>query len=129
MNTKLKTVLVLVSGIVIGGAAVQGLHAQATPPSLVVTDISEITDPEGFKVVSQRPQAEAAARIQQAGGRYIARTEKVTALDGTPPKRMIIIAFDSLEKAQAFNNSQGQKEINAIRAKTTKSRSFIIEGM
>jgi uncharacterized protein (DUF1330 family) len=121
--------LTLLAGVAIGAVAVEVLHAQATPPSYVVTDIAEISDPEGFKVVSQRPQAEAAARVQQAGGRYITRTDKITALDGAPPKRMIIIAFDSLEKAQAFNNSQGQKEINAIRTKTTKSRSFIVQGL
>jgi uncharacterized protein (DUF1330 family) len=127
VNTKIG--LTLLVGVAIGAVAVEVLHAQATPPSYVVTDIAEISDPEGFKVVSQRPQAEAAARVQQAGGRYITRTDKITALDGAPPKRMIIIAFDSLEKAQAFNNSQGQKEINAIRTKTTKSRSFIVQGL
>jgi uncharacterized protein (DUF1330 family) len=127
VNTKIG--LTLLAGVAIGAVAVEVLHAQATPPSYVVTDIAEISDPEGFKVVSQRPQAEAAARVQQAGGRYITRTDKITALDGAPPKRMIIIAFDSLEKAQAFNNSQGQKEINAIRTKTTKSRSFIVQGL
>ena len=127
MHTKIA--LTLLAGVAIGAAAVQVLHAQATPPSYVVADITEISDPEGFKVVSQRPQGEATARVQQAGGRYITRTDKITALDGTPPKRMIIIAFDSLEKAQAFNNSPGQKEINAIRTKTTKSRSFIVQGM
>jgi uncharacterized protein (DUF1330 family) len=63
------------------------------------------------------------------GGRHITRTEKITALDGTAPKRFIIIAFDSEETAQAWNNSTSQKEINALRAKTTKSRSFIVEGM
>jgi uncharacterized protein (DUF1330 family) len=127
VNTKIG--LTLLAGVAIGAVAVEVLHAQATPPSYVVTDIAEISDPEGFKVVSQRPQAEAAARVQQAGGRYITSTDKITALDGAPPKRMIIIAFDSLEKAQAFNNSQGQKEINAIRTKTTKSRSFIVQGL
>ena len=63
------------------------------------------------------------------GGRYITCTDKITALDGTPPKRFIVIAFDSTEKAQAFNNSAAQKEINDARYKFTKSRSFIVEGM
>ena len=90
VNTKIG--LTLLAGVAIGAVAVEVLHAQATPPSYVVTDIAEISDPEGFKVVSQRPQAEAAARVQQAGGRYITRTDKITALDGAPPKRMIIIA-------------------------------------
>jgi uncharacterized protein (DUF1330 family) len=32
------------------------------------------------------------------------------------------------EKAQAWNNSPAQKEVNATRMKTTKSRVFIVEG-
>ena len=42
---------------------------------------------------------------------------------------MIVIAFDSLEKAKAFNEIPSQKEINTNRAKNTKSRSFIVQGM
>jgi uncharacterized protein (DUF1330 family) len=57
------------------------------------------------------------------------RTGKITAIDGTPPKRFVVIAFDSMEKAQAWDNSPAQKEVNATRVKTTKSRVFIVDGM
>ena len=127
MKTRYTVALAMLVGVGVGGAAIQGLHAQAKPPAIVVIDISDITDPEGFKAVTQRPTASTATVMQ--GGRYIARTSNVTALDGTTPKRFIIIAFDSAEKAQAWNNSPEQKKINEIRAKTTKSRSFIVEGM
>jgi uncharacterized protein (DUF1330 family) len=129
MKSSTKFAATLVAGLTIGAAAVHVLYAQGTPPSYVVTEIEDITDAAAFSVVTQRPQAEATARIQQAGGRYVTRTDKITALDGTPPKRMIIIAFDSLEKATAFNEIPSQKEINANRAKNTKSRSFIVQGM
>jgi len=129
MKINHKMALTLLGGIALGAAAVQGLHAQAKPPSLVVVDISDITDPEGFKAVGGRSNAAAQAVFKDLGGSYIARTPNITALDGTPPKRFIIIAFPSMEKAQAWKNSPGQKEVDAIRAKTTKSRSFIVEGM
>jgi len=116
-------------GFGLGAIAIDRLHAQAKPPVYVVIDISDITDAEGFKAVGQRSNAAGAAVFKEQGGRYIARTQNITALDGTPPKRMIIIAFDSVDKAQAWNNSPAQKEVNAIRGKTTKSRSFIVEGM
>jgi uncharacterized protein (DUF1330 family) len=125
----MKLAVTLVAGLTAGGVAIHVLYAQGTAPSYVVTEIEEITDAAAFSVVTQRPQAEAAGRVQQGGGRYVARTDKITALDGTPPKRMIILAFDSLEKARAFNETPGQKEINANRAKNTKSRSFIVQGM
>jgi uncharacterized protein (DUF1330 family) len=102
---------------------------QRHPPSYVVIDINEITDAEGYKALSQRPPAIAGANLKEFGGRYIARTDKISSLDGAAPKRLIVIAFDSTEKAKAWNNSANQKEVNAIRIKTTKSRSFIVEGM
>jgi uncharacterized protein (DUF1330 family) len=50
----------------------------------------------------------------------------VTALDGTAPKFFVIIAFDNVEKAKAY--SDNMKKTPAMRIKTTKSRSFIVEG-
>jgi len=129
MKSNYKLAITLVAGIALGGAAVQGLHAQAKPPGLVVVDISDITDAEGFKAIGQRSNEAAAAVFKELGGRYLARTSNITAVDGTPPKRFVIIAFDSVEKAKAWNDVAGQKEVTALRMKTTKSRSFIVEGM
>src|SRR5271163_3160219 len=44
----------------------------------------------------------------------VSRTDKITAFNGTAPKRILFIAFDSAEKAQARNNSAAQNEINVI---------------
>jgi uncharacterized protein (DUF1330 family) len=63
------------------------------------------------------------------GGKYVIRTEKITALDGTPPKRFVVIAFDSMEKAKAWKASASSKEVDVIRNKTTKSSQFLVEGM
>ena len=43
MNTKYKMGLVLLTGIALGAAAVQGLHAQAKPKAYLVTE-SEVID-------------------------------------------------------------------------------------
>jgi uncharacterized protein (DUF1330 family) len=40
-----------------------------------------------------------------------------------------MIAFDSVEKAQAWHNSAAEKEIDAIRIKSTDSLSFLVDGM
>ena len=128
MNQRIALGLTLLAGVAIGASAIQGLHAQAKPPAIVVVDISEITDPEGFKAIPASPATSPSAVAAQ-GGLYITRTDKITAFDGTAPKRFVVIAFDSEEKAQVWNNSAAQKEINALRAKTTKSRSFSVEAM
>jgi uncharacterized protein (DUF1330 family) len=112
-------------GAAFGAVAVGGLHAQAKPGAYAVVDITEVTDPDGFKTLLPKAPGAVAA----FGGQFIARTENITALDGTAPKRYIVIGFDSLDKAKAWDASDAQKEVDAIRIKSTKSRSFIVEGM
>jgi uncharacterized protein (DUF1330 family) len=128
MNANRKTVGTLLSGIALGAAAIQGLHAQAKPPTYVVIDIANMTDPEGFKAVPTSPGA-SPARLTALGGRYIIRSETITAIDGTPPKRFVVLAFDSREKAQGWVDAPDVKETNALRAKTTNSRAFVVEGL
>jgi uncharacterized protein (DUF1330 family) len=128
MKTRYTVALSMIAGAALGGAAIQGLHAQAKPPAYLVIEINKITDAEGFKALTQRPRGGADA-AKELGGHYIARTDKITALDGTAPERFAVYAFESVEKAQAFNNSSYMKEVNSIREKTTQARSFIVEGM
>jgi uncharacterized protein (DUF1330 family) len=126
MKTKYKIAIALVAGTAIGGAAIQSIHAQMKPPTYVVVAIRKITDADSFKT---NVVAKAAAALAGSGGNYVIRTDKITSLDGTPPARFVLIKFDSVEKAQAWHNSAAQKEIDAARAKSTDSLSFIVEGM
>lgn len=41
----------------------------------------------------------------------------------------VIIAFNSVDKAKAWNDVPGQQAVNAVRMKTPKSRAFVVEGM
>lgn len=126
MKLNHKLAITLVAGVAVGGAIIQGLHAQATPPVYVVVDISDITDPQGFKAIPPKSGPETLAPF---GGKYIIRTEKITALDGTSPKRFVVIAFDSVAKANAWKASANSKEVDVIRDRTTKSTQFLVEGM
>ena len=128
MRASLVTASAILAGIGIGATAVQSLHAQAKPPTYVVIDIAQMTDPEGFKAIPARPSASPAG-LAALGGRYVIRSEEMTALDGTAPKRFVVIAFDSKEKAQSWYNAPDTKEINAIREKTTKSNVFVVDGV
>jgi uncharacterized protein (DUF1330 family) len=121
--------LSMLAGVAVGAIAVQGLHAQVKPPSYVVVDFEAITNSEAERANSGRSNQAAADVLKPFGGRQLARTEAITPLDGTPPKRFIILAFESREKAEAWYNSPGQKKVNATRLLSTKSRAFIIEGL
>ena len=128
MKTNYKLAVALVAGAALGGAAIHGLHAQAKPPAYVVIPILKINDAAAFKagVLDKASTSEAATKA--AGGHYIIRSGKFTRLDGNPPERLVIIAFDSIEKAQAYENSAAVKEVTAARMKSTDSLSFIVEG-
>jgi uncharacterized protein (DUF1330 family) len=124
MNRLAALAMALLAGAAIGAAAVNGLNAQGTPGAYAVVDISEITDQNTFGQILPKalPASEA------FGGKYIVRTSKITALDGTPPQRFVVIAFDSVENAKAWDSSALQKEVNDLRKKSTKSRVFIADG-
>jgi uncharacterized protein (DUF1330 family) len=129
MKTNYKLAFALIAGIAIGGGAIQGLHAQAKPPAYVVIPILKINDAAAFKTDVIDKANATMADLKSTGGEYIIRNTKFTSLDGTPPERLVLIKFDSVEKAQAFWNSPAQKEVNAGRMKTTNSLAFIVEGI
>jgi uncharacterized protein (DUF1330 family) len=128
MNRPTKWAIAVLSCAALGTTAINVLYAQnKSPGAYVIVDISEVTNPDGFKqLFPKAPPAVAAF-----DGHFVTRTEKNTALDGTPPKRFVIIGFDSVEKAKAWDASAAQKEVNDIRMKNTNSRSFVVavEGM
>jgi uncharacterized protein (DUF1330 family) len=128
MNTRygIAVGVALLPVLAIGAASLARLHAQARTPAYVVIDISETMDADAYiKAVSAaEPNA-----TQSAGGRFIVRTNTAVALDGLPPNRFIILAFDDAEKAKAWYSSPGIKEVNATRLKVTKSRAFVVEGL
>jgi uncharacterized protein (DUF1330 family) len=126
MKANRQLAIALIAGVAAGGAIIQGLHAQAKPPVYVIVDIFDVTDPEGFKAI---PPLAGPETLTPFGGKYIVRTDKVTALDGTPPKRFVVIEFDSAEKAQAWKASESSKKVDLIRDKTTKSSQFLVDGM
>ena len=118
--------LAIAIGFGFGAVAIQGLHAcTTTPPVYVVVEIDEITDVSGFEALRHTADA-TAVEVQFEDGRYFARTENVTALDGSAPKFFALIAFDNMTKAKTF--SESMKSNTALRTKATKSRSFIVEG-
>jgi uncharacterized protein (DUF1330 family) len=119
--------LAVAAGLGLGAVATRGLNAATVrPPVYVVVEIDEVTDANGFEAFRKTTYAEI-VEAQMHDGRYIARTENITALDGSPPKFFAFISFDNMTKAKAFNDDM--KKTNALRTSATKSRSFIVDGM
>jgi uncharacterized protein (DUF1330 family) len=126
MNTRYKIAFAMLASAGLGAAVIEGLHAQATPPAYAVIVIRKINDADALKPVIL---AKGPAAAESAGGKFVIRTDKITSLDGMTPARYIVIQFDNMEKAMAWHNAEAQKEVDAIRMKTTDSLAFIVEGV
>jgi uncharacterized protein (DUF1330 family) len=124
MNRSLTLGLGMLLGAALGAAAVNGLHAQGkTPGAYAILDVSEVVDAAAMKSIV----AKAIASVKAGGGEYVARTDKIAALSGVPPKRVVIIAFDSTDQAKAWYNSPAQQEINAMAEKALKERWYVVD--
>jgi uncharacterized protein (DUF1330 family) len=125
MNTRYTVALSMLAGAALGGAAIQGLHAQAKQPVYTVSEI-QITDLDPYLKEFAPP---AQASIRAAGGKFLAGGP-ATSLEGAPPAtRITIQAWDSLEKAQAWRSSAEYKKAREIGDKYAKFRAFAVEGM
>jgi uncharacterized protein (DUF1330 family) len=104
------------------GTTLSGLRADTKPGAYVIVDISEVTDPALNKTLIPK-----VIPATSAYGQLLTTTENVVALDGTPPRRIALIAFDNLDKVREWYKSPLQEEINAIRQKSSKGRVFAVD--
>lgn len=126
MKIQYAVALALTTGVGVGAVATGGLQARATPPVYFVVEIDEITDASGFEDL-RKTGPRNIVEVKYNDGRYIARTENITALDGAAPKFFAFIAFANMAKAKAF--SADMKDTTSLRTRVTKSRSFIVDGL
>jgi uncharacterized protein (DUF1330 family) len=123
--------LAMLAGTVIGAAAVSGLNAQAKPPVYLVTEI-DVTNPEAYgKEFAPKAQAiikAAGGRLVAIGGAGGAGSKPVTAIVGTPPKRVAIQAWDSLEALNKWYNSADYQDALKIGEKYATFRRYAVEG-
>lgn len=107
-----------------GGAYAAGRAAQATPRGYVVAEIS-VKDPAAYEIYKPK----AAAAVARYGGRYLVRGGKATGLEGEAPAgRIVILEFESVAAAMAFEESPEYREAAPIRQKAAESRVFMVEG-
>ncbi len=121
----------MLAGTAIGAAAVTGLHAQAKPPVYLITEI-DVTNPEAYGT-EFAPKAQ--ATIKAAGGRFVViggtagvGAKPITAMAGTPPKRLTIQAWDSMDALNAWYKGADYQAALKIGEKYATFRRFAIEG-
>ena len=123
MQINHKLVLALILGGAVGGLVVQGLHAQAKPPAYVIAEI-DIMNEDAFEKEYVAPAAKA---LIDRGAKYLARGGKTESFKGDPPKRIILLSFESLDQAKAAFSSPAFVEAATIGEKYAKFRIYAVE--
>ena len=127
MNRRAIALLAVVGAVATGAFGMDVIVAQTqTQPKRPAFHVSEfeLSDPEGIKPYSQQVEATFAPFT----GRYVVRGGQTASLEGDQPKRIVMIAFDSMAQAQAWYDSPAYRAIRPIRLQSAKSRVYIVEG-
>jgi uncharacterized protein (DUF1330 family) len=94
-------------------------------PAYVVVDI-QVTDPSGYEDYKKL----APPSISAYGGTYLARGGRTELLEGGwLPSRLVIVQFESLERARAWVDSPEYSQARQLRHKTAVTNMVVIEGV
>jgi uncharacterized protein (DUF1330 family) len=128
MNKKRNLSLAVLAGISAAAKSVVAIRAQEakTPPAYLIAE-TEVTDRAAFQKYAEKVPETLAPF--SGSFHFVVRGGKTQALEGQPPKGIVVIAFDSTEKALASYNSSAYQAIKPIRQGASTSRMFIAEGL
>ena len=91
----------------------------------VVAEI-EVDNPEGYEDYKKL----APPPIAAYGGKYIARGGMVKNLEGDwQPNRIVILEFESVEKAKQWLDSEDYREAKSLRHKHATTNMIVVEGV
>lgn len=129
MKTHHAVAIAMCAGIAIGGVAVQVLHAQAKPRAYVIIEMDVMNQEDFFKEFVPV----AVKTIMDQGGKFLARGGKLVNIEGPGPvysevKRLTVVEFENMEKAQATFASQSYSDVRTIGNKYAKFRIVAVEG-
>jgi len=122
MNDSMKLAFAVLGGVVIGAFGIEATRAQSKPPAFVVAEY-EVIDPVGWKTYTD------GARANPSGGTFLVRAAKASSLAGEQPKTITIVQFASVEEAIAFDTSPAYAALKPMRDKSSKWRSYVVEGI
>lgn len=122
----MKITAAIVVGVLVGGGAVQLLHAQSKPPAFVVSEIA-VKDEEGY---AQNFLKAAQKDIADHGGKYLAGGYKKTiSLAGSePPNRVVILQFADIDQVKEWRDQGAMDLENSVGNKYASFRIYAVEG-
>ena len=91
----------------------------------VIVEI-EVTDPVGYEEYKNL----AGACVEKYGGKYVVRGDATETLEGDwQPKRIVILEFETVERAKEWLNSPEYREPRKMRHRTAKTNMIVVEGL
>jgi uncharacterized protein (DUF1330 family) len=125
MKVRSIVALSMLAGAVVGGAAIQALHAQTKPPVYMIA-INEITNQEGY-MKQYLPTAQ--KTLKDHGGVYVAAGPG-TQIDGSFPKgRVVILRWESMEALNGWRHSPEYESIRKVGEGFAKYNIVAVEGV
>jgi uncharacterized protein (DUF1330 family) len=120
----------MATGIALGAVGLQGLHAQSKPVVYLISEI-DVTDPEKYGA-EFAPKAQASvrgsgARFVVIGGTAGAGAKPIHPIEGTPPKRMTIQAWESLDALKKWHEGPEYQDALKIGRQHATFRRYAIE--
>ena len=99
------------------------MNARNGLPAYTVAEI-DVTDPIGY----QKYIEGATHAVQSAGGLFVVRGGRSFVVNGSLPKRIAIVRWQSCEQARACYDSEAYKRLIPLRDMSSNFRAFIVEG-
>ena len=94
-------------------------------PAYIIVDV-EVRDPEQYEEYKRL----VGPTLAPYGGRYLARGGRVETLEGKwSPDRLVVLEFDSVERARAWWSSEEYRVPRGIRQKSSTTQMIVTEGL
>jgi uncharacterized protein (DUF1330 family) len=127
MKSGTKVGIAIAVAFALGGAVVEGIHAQAKSKAVYVVAEIDVTNLDAY---TKEFAPKAQALIKGSGAKLLAAGQNVKSYEGAPPaKRVAIQRWDSVEHYMKYRNSAEFKENRKIGDKYAKFRAFSVEAL
>jgi uncharacterized protein (DUF1330 family) len=93
-------------------------------PGYVIVEL-DVLDPAGYEEYKNQ----AGATVVAYGGKYIVRGGATETLESDwKPKRLVVLEFESVQRAKDWWNSQEYRELKKMRQRTAHAKMIVVEG-
>jgi len=127
VKSKTKVALAVLAAFALGGAMVEGLHAQAKSKQIYVVAQISVKDSDNY-MKDYAPKAQ--ALIKKSGGKIVAASSSPTVVEGKSlGSRVTVQLWPSMEEYKKYRSSTEFKQVRAIGEKYAQFNALAVEAM